>query len=90
MTPFPQETILGLLLNLFIYYFITTAPIYNFVDGKTLSAFSKIISELMNIFEKESLVIVVLFQGNKVIVNPDKFQALIINRRRQGHTNRQI
>ena len=29
-------------------------------------------------------------QSNKMIVNPGKFQALIIDRKRQGHINRQI
>ena len=30
------------------------------------------------------------FQSKKMKVNPAKFQALIIDRKRQGHANRQI
>ena len=41
---------------------------------------------VINILEREFLNIVAWFETNKMIVNPDKFQALIIEKR-QDHTN---
>ena len=61
-----------------------------FVDGATLSVFPKIISELIDILEREYLIIVDWFQVNKMRVNLGKFQALIIHGKRQGHINRQV
>ena len=52
------------------------------MDGNTLSAFSNIVSELIIILEKESLIIVDWFQDNEMVINPGKFQALIIDRKR--------
>ena len=67
-------------------YLVLYSSIYSwttcFVDGNTLSAFSNIVSELIIILEKESLIIVDWFQDNEMVINPGKFQALIIDRKR--------
>ena len=57
------------------------------MDGNTLSAFSNIVSELIIILEKESLIIVDWFQDNEMVINPGKFQALIIDSKRKDQTN---
>ena len=61
-----------------------------FADDNTLSAFAKSVSELIHILQSESNLIIDWFQKNKMIVNPDKFQAIIVNKQRQDYTNEQI
>ena len=56
------------------------SDIYNYSDDNTISAFAKSIPELINILETESEIAIKWFKENNMIVNPDKFQAIIVNR----------
>ena len=56
------------------------ASLYNFADDNTLSAFATIVSELIKILESESEVVIDWFKINKMVVNPDKFQAIIFDK----------
>ena len=87
----PQGSILGLILyNLFFnefFYFILLATAHNFADDNTLACFSKTIQELIGSLESESELVLNWFNQNKMIVNPGEFQAIIIDKRKQDHTN---
>ena len=51
-----------------------------------MSAFSKTIEGLL-ILQSESLKTIKWFKENKIIVNADIFQVLLIDKRKQDHTN---
>ena len=60
---------------------------HNFADDNTLACFSKTIQELIGSLASERKVALNCFNENKIIVNPGKFQAIIIDKRKQDHTN---
>ena len=66
------------------------ASLYNFADGNTLSAFATTVSELIKILESESEIVIDWFKINKMVVNPDKFQAIILDKRKKDHTDEHI
>ena len=63
------------------------ASVHNFADDNTLSAFAENVSKLINILQIESEVITDWFKKNQTIVNPDKFQVIIIDKKKGDHTN---
>ena len=89
-----QGSILGpILFNLSIndlFFFVVLASLYNFADDNTLSAFATTVSELIKILESESEVVIDWFKINKMVVNPDKFQAIILDKRKRDHTDEHI
>ena len=90
----PQGSILGLILfNLSIndlFFFVAVVYLYNFADDNTLSAFATTVSRLIKILESESEVVTDWFKKNKMVVNPDKFQAIISDKRKRDHTDKHI
>ena len=80
----PQRSILGsLLFNIFIndlFYFIKDAQILNFPDDNTIAIFSNSVDDLITDLQKESENALGRFRSNEMVVNPDKFQSIIINR----------
>ena len=82
-----------LLFNLSIndlFFFILIASVHNFADDNTLSAFAENVSKLINILQSESEVITDWFKKNQMIVNPDKFQVIIIDKKKGDHTNENV
>ena len=82
----PQRSMLcPISYNLFFndfFYFILLATAHNFADDNTLACFSKTIQELIGSLESECEVALNWFNENKMIVNPGKFQAIIIDKRK--------
>ena len=66
------------------------ASIYNFADDNTLSAFATTVSRLIKILESESEVVIDWFKKNKMVVNRDTFQAIILDKRKRDHTDKRI
>ena len=59
---------------------------HNFADDNSLSAFESNIKNLKLILETESKKAISWFQSNKIIVNPGKFQGIIIDKKKQNQT----
>ena len=80
----PQESTLGpILFNIFINYLfprISNFELINFADDNTIIAAENTTEELISTLEKESQVAIGWFVSNKMIVNPDKFQAIVFKR----------
>ena len=79
-----EGSILGpLLFNIFIndlYLWITKTDLLSFADDNTISAAEKTIENLISTLEEESQAAIEWFKMNEMIVNPDKFQAIIIKK----------
>ena len=59
------------------FLFIESSSIHNLADDNTLSAWANTISDLINKLESDSNIAIEWFKMNKMIVNPDKFQAIV-------------
>ena len=79
----PQGSILGpILFNIFmndLFLFIKDVELANFADDNTIYAERKNIDELLKLLEKESKSAIDWFKNNDMMVNPDKFQAMILS-----------
>ena len=88
------SSILGpFLLNLSIndlFFFILIASVHNFIDDNTLSAFAENVSKFLNLLQRKSEVITDWFKKNQMIVNPDKFQVVIIDKKKGDYTNENV
>ena len=90
----PQGSILGpIFFNLSIndlFFFVSDLSLHNIADDNTLSAFAKTILELIDILQSGSEIVIDWFKNNKMMVNPDKFQAILLDKRKGDHTNQRI
>ena len=87
----PQGSILGPILfnfsiNNFIF-FIEIASMHNFADDNILSAWGETLSKLIGTLESESNIVIDWFTKNKKIINPDKFQTIILDKKKSNLTN---
>ena len=87
----PQGSIIGPFLFDFsindLFFFIESSSIHKFADDNTLSAWANTISALINKLESDSNIAIKWFKMNKRITNPDKFQAVVLNKKRSYLTN---
>ena len=80
----PQGLILGpILFNIFINDLVhfVESDLGNFGDDNSISDAAKTIPALIKILENEANNAIEWFRANGMIVNPDKFQSFILNRR---------
>ena len=79
----PQGSILGpILFNIFIndlFLFLKDVELANFADDNTIYTGNKSIEKLLEVLERESKSAIDWFKINDMIVNPDKFQAMILS-----------
>ena len=68
------------------FYFIDKATVHSFADDNSLNAFESNIKNLKLILESESKAAISWFQSNEIIVNPEKFQCIMIDKKKQDHT----
>ena len=60
--------------------FIKRSSLYNFADYSTITAFQKDIALLKETLQNEAEIGIQWFKDNFMIVNPGKFQTMVINR----------
>ena len=82
----PQGSILGpIFFNLSIndlFFLVSNVSLHNFADDNTLSAFAETILELIDILQSGFEIVIDWFKNNKMIVNPDKFQSILLDKRK--------
>ena len=80
----PQGSTVGLtLFNIFFNdfsFFLCNVSAHNFADENTLS-FARTVKNLVSILESESSCAINWFRDNSMIVNRDKFQAILLDKR---------
>ena len=78
-----------ILFNLFIndlFFFMEIASMHNFADDNTLSAWGETLSKLIGMLGSESNIVIDWFT-KKEMINPDKFQAIILDKQKSNLTN---
>ena len=63
--------------------YLKKSDLHNFVDDNTFSCISSLLNELISELVKEANIARQWFRDNSMIVNPDRFQAIIIDRKNQ-------
>ena len=80
----PQGSILRLILfNIFINdlsNWISNSELLNFANDNTICAAKNTTEKLISTLEKESKAAIDWFVSNEMIVNPNEFQAIVVNR----------
>ena len=76
-------------LNLF-FFCIKKVVIHNFANDNTVSSFAKFVTLLVEILMTESQNAIKWFSENKMIVNPDKFESITIQKSSQTSKPKQF
>ena len=84
----PQGSVLGSILFNFnrndLFLFIKQATLYNYAGDNTLTCFSKIMHDLVDILEKETGVALSWLELNEMICNPEKFHAILLRKNKSN------
>ena len=80
----PQGSIVGpILFNIFFndfFYVTLVASADNYADDNTLTSFVKTLEDLIKKLEHECEVALTWIRNNKMMVNPNRFQAILLNK----------
>ena len=79
----------NIFLNDFLF-FIPKASVHNFADDNILCSFAKTYRGLVTILQSECETAINWLHSNKMIVNPDKFQVIFLDKRRSDNTNIEV
>ena len=71
-------------------FFVSDVSLLNFDDDNIICPLVETILELIDILQSGSEIVIDWFKSNKMIVNPDKFQAILLDKRKSDHTNQCI
>ena len=83
----PQDSIFGSIFFNNFFFFIPKASVHNFAVDNTLASFASTLKELMSILESECEAVINSLHNNKMIINPDKFQVILLDKRSPDNTN---
>ena len=72
------------------FFFIPKESVHNFADDNTLCSFAKTLRGLVTILQSECETAINWLHSNKMIVNPDKFQVIFLDKRRSDNTNIEV
>ena len=86
----PQGSIFGPILYIFYIFFIPKVSVHNFVDDNTLACFASTSKKLLPILESECETAINWLHNNKMIVNSDKFQVILLEKRGSNNTNIEV
>ena len=67
-----------------MFLWLTKSDLHDFVDDNTIAVTCKNLNDLLRTLEKESESELDWFKNSNMIANPDKFQAIIMNKRREN------
>ena len=70
--------------------YIKNSDLHNFADDNTISCVSSSLNELISELEKEASIATQWFRDNSMIVNPEKFQAIIIDRKNPKNNSQKL
>ena len=70
-----------------LLFFVSSASMFNFVDDNSLSSTAKTVTELKSILQSELEVFINWFKNNNMIVNPEKSQAIILDKQKHDYSN---
>ena len=90
---YPQGSIVGpVLFNIFndFFFFVPEASVHNFADDNTLCSFAKTLRGLVTILQSECETAINWLHNNKMIVNPDKFQVILLDKGRSDNINIEV
>ena len=73
-----------------LFLSVILSSLYNFINENTLSPLNATVPGLIKTLESESEVVIIWFKKNKMVVNPDKFQAIILDKQKRDYTNEGI
>ena len=86
----PQGSNLGPILFNVFYMLLSSNNLFNFADDNTILAFSETVEGLINILQTETEKSLDWMENNDMIVNPDKFDAIILTKDRRDNTGIEI
>ena len=77
-----------------MFLWLTKSDLHNFADDSTIAVTCKNLNDLLSTLEKKSESTVEStvdwLRKNNIIENPDKFQAIIVNKRRENQITQKL
>ena len=73
-----------------MFLWLTKSDLHNFGDNNTIAVTCNNFNDLLHKLEKESESAEYWFINNNMIANPDKFQAIIMNKRKKNQITHKL